>query len=218
MTSLIREQEKIVIVCDHPVLQNINSDQSSESESSYIRLCIEDKFILCLILFVIFVLTFGVITTSTIPRVEVDDVTLTRFILSPTNNTLYFCVAAKITFRNPYSIVGIQFDKIDVNLMYQNERLGTKEMSDVFLLLANQEKSFVNVVLRGERVLQLNHGDEKLVYESEIKSGVFKIGVKVRTVIRARAMLVTEQNAYEYMFDNLEVPLSSIDEEVSSAI
>ncbi|XP_071687433.1 NDR1/HIN1-like protein 2 [Rutidosis leptorrhynchoides] len=153
----------------------------------------------------------AVITTNNTPEVDVNDVTLTRFMLSPTKNKLYYYVAANMTFRNPYSnYVGIYFDIIDVDLMYQGQRLGTKEMPDVFYLPPNEEKSVMNVVLRGEHVLQLINGDEKLVYASENKSGVYKIGVKARIVMRSRVMWVnTEKHTYKIICDNLEVPLTS---------
>ncbi|XP_071704402.1 NDR1/HIN1-like protein 3 [Rutidosis leptorrhynchoides] len=154
--------------------------------------------------------SFQVIRESTIPQVEVDDVNLTGFMLSPTNNTLYYDVAANMTFKNPYSKVGIQFDKIDADLMYQGQRLGTKVMLDVFYLPPNKEKSNVNVILRGEHVLQLINGDEKLVYASENKSGVYKIGLKVRIVTSFMWLnLNSGRTTVEIMCDNLQI-LSSM--------
>ncbi|XP_071694682.1 putative syntaxin-24 [Rutidosis leptorrhynchoides] len=124
-----------------------------------------------------------------------------------------------MTFRNPYSkLVDIHFDKIDADLMYQGQRLGTKEVSGMFSLLPKNEKTIGNVVLRGQRVLQLINGDEYLEYASEKESGVYKIGVRVRIMFSSKAMLV---NGFplmiEVLFDNLEVPLNFVGE-VSSAI
>ncbi|XP_071686964.1 putative syntaxin-24 [Rutidosis leptorrhynchoides] len=212
------------IVYGHPVLQNItNSAQKPELSR------IDDKkfrlWCFCAILLLIFIISVAVILSLNIPKVDVDDVTLTRFMLSPINNTLYYyLVVGKMTFINPYSFVGLQFDKIDADLMYQGQQLGTKEITPdddddvVFYLPPHTKKSIENVVLRGERVLQLIHGDEKLVYESQSKIGVYKIGVKVRIVVSSFAMwLFTEQDTYEISRKNLEVPLSSA-AQISSAI
>ncbi|XP_071704405.1 uncharacterized protein [Rutidosis leptorrhynchoides] len=118
--------------------------------------------------------------------------------------------------RNPYNIVGIHFDKIDADLMYQGQRLGTKELP-MFYLLPKNEKSFVNVLLRGEHVLQLINGDEKMVYESENKSGVYTIGVKVRIVMRTKVMMVNWSTVQSViMIDNLQVSIGDHHEFLSA--
>ncbi|XP_071699721.1 uncharacterized protein [Rutidosis leptorrhynchoides] len=89
--------------------------------------------------------------------------------------------------------VNMHFKKVDANLVYGRQILGAKEIGMIYLP-PNEEKSNVNVVLRGERVLQLINGDEKLVYESENKSGVYKIGLKVRFHLRQQPTVEGRDN------------------------
>ncbi|XP_071712893.1 NDR1/HIN1-like protein 2 [Rutidosis leptorrhynchoides] len=152
-----------------------------------------------------------------IPKVQVNDVTLTQFMLSPTNNTLYYNLSVNTTFQNPSSQVGIHFDKIVANLMYHGQRLGTKAMHDVYYLNHKEQKTNVNVALRGEHVLQLINGDEKLVYELETKNGVYNIGLNVRLAMRLRAIWLDDfDETCQFMCDNLQVPLNP-EGKVSSA-
>ncbi|XP_071726955.1 NDR1/HIN1-like protein 3 [Rutidosis leptorrhynchoides] len=104
-------------------------------------------------------------------KVNVNDVTITQFMLSPTINTLYYNLAVNMTFRNTYKKLGIRVglhvDIKQVDLMYQGQRLGTKEVLQEFYLKSKREKSNVTAVLRGEQLLQLINGDERFVYESQ---------------------------------------------------
>ncbi|XP_071719306.1 NDR1/HIN1-like protein 2 [Rutidosis leptorrhynchoides] len=134
-------------------------------------------FISCLIIYV----TYTGIPSDIVPRVQV----------------------ANVTFRNPYSRVGIHVYKIDANLMYQGQRFGTTAV-DGFYLRHKKEKSNVNVVLSGEQVLQLINGNEMLVYASETKNGVYNIGVKVRLAMRSRAMWSDNyEQKFEFMCDKI---------------
>ncbi|XP_071727404.1 putative syntaxin-24 [Rutidosis leptorrhynchoides] len=159
------------------------------------------------VLIVILIVTpFLVVKIYNFPKVDVHDVTLTQFTLSPPNNTLYYNLVANITFRNTYRKIGMHFDRIDAGLMYQGQRMGTKHL-DVFSLEPKEEKTFLNVVLRGQRVLQLLN----LVYEDENKSGVYKVGVNVTIVMWSNIHLVnTDTDTYNLVCDNLELPLNSV--------
>ncbi|XP_071704733.1 NDR1/HIN1-like protein 3 [Rutidosis leptorrhynchoides] len=146
---------------------------------------------------------------SHIPKVHVD-VALTQFTLSPTNNTLYYNLPANITFQIPTSLVGITFYKTNLYLMYQGQLLGTQRISEAFSLQHKKKKSIVNVTLGGQHELKLNHGDERLVYESDNKSGFYLINVMLRLKMKFKALgLPTKRYAYQIMCDNMEVPLSS---------
>nr|XP_043638404.1 NDR1/HIN1-like protein 3 [Erigeron canadensis] len=110
------------------------------------------------------------------PKYHVDDVTLTQFELSPTNNTLYYNLAVNITF--PDSKDGIHYDKIRANVMYHGQRLMTKHVQGFYL--DQKKNNNVNVLFKGQQLLVLDNGDEKELYESESKDGVYEIDLKLR--------------------------------------
>ncbi|XP_071704391.1 NDR1/HIN1-like protein 3 [Rutidosis leptorrhynchoides] len=166
--------------------------------------------VLCITFVIVFFSTWDIITgKSQIPKVHMD-VALTQFTLSPTNNTLYYNLQANITFRNPYSKVGIKFYKTNFYLMYQGQRLGTKRIPDAFYLTHKKEKSIVNVVLGGQKELELINGDERFFYASDTKNGFYNINLKLRLKMKYEAMRVpTGIHAHQIMCHDFEVPLSS---------
>lgn len=106
--------------------------------------------------------------------------------------------------------MGIHCDEIEADLMYQGQRLGTKEIPAGFYLGHKKANTNVKVVLRGEHLLRLINGDEKLVYESEIKAGVYNIGLKLKLASRSKALSINRSTrTYEIICNDLEVPLSS---------
>ena len=82
---------------------------------------------LCLILALLLIFQLNV------PKFHVDDVTMTEFTHSSTNNTLYYNMAVCMTFRNPNKRLGIYYNKIELDAAYQGVRFASNDLKAFYL-------------------------------------------------------------------------------------
>ncbi|KAI3511993.1 hypothetical protein L1887_19155 [Cichorium endivia] len=149
---------------------------------------------------------FWFIFRPNVPKFHVADATLTRFTLSPTNNTLYYNLAVNMTFRNPNRRLGIYYDKIEANAMYHDQRFATADLQGFYL--GHKMENNVNVVFKGEQLVVLGGGD-KSKYDSEKSDDVYNIDLKLRLKIRFKVWFAKTPKFKPKFECDLKVPLSS---------
>nr|XP_043611026.1 NDR1/HIN1-like protein 3 [Erigeron canadensis] len=175
--------------------------------------CIFNLIFQILITIAIFVAIVGLILyfifRPNVPKFHVDDVTMTKFTLSPTNNTLYYNVGVNMTFRNPNKRLGVYYDFIEVNGMYHGQRFDTKEI-DGFYLGHKKENNNVGFVFKGEKLVVLN-GDEKVKYDDESNDGVYKIDLKLKLKIRFKVWWLKTGKFKPKLDCELKVPFTGGD-------
>ncbi|KAK9058696.1 hypothetical protein SSX86_023538 [Deinandra increscens subsp. villosa] len=152
-------------------------------------------------------LIFWFLFRPNVPKFHVDDVTLTKFTLSPTNDTLYYNLAVNMTFRNPNRRLGIYYDTIEANALYHGRRFSTADVQGFYL--GHKKENNVTAVFKGEQVVRFS-GNERSKYDSEKNDGdVYKIDLKLRLKIRFKVWWAKTPK-FKPRFDcDLKVPLSS---------
>ncbi|KAK1411884.1 hypothetical protein QVD17_32716 [Tagetes erecta] len=157
---------------------------------------------------------FWFIFRPNVPKFHVDDVTLTRFDLSPTNNTLYYNLVTNMTFRNPNRRLGIYYDVIEANAWYHGRRFSTVDVQGFYL--GHKKENNVSTVFKGEQVVDVGNG-VKSKYDSEKNDdNVYKIDLKLRLKIRFKVWWMKTPK-FKPKFDcDLKVPLSASKGKVSS--
>ncbi|KAF5803584.1 putative Late embryogenesis abundant protein [Helianthus annuus] len=131
-----------------------------------------------LITLAIITLVVWFIFCPNVPKFHIDDVTLTQFNLSDSNDTLHYNLNVNMTFRNPNCRLGIYYDKIEANGLYHGVRFSTVDV--VGFYLGHKKGNNVSAVFKGEQVVSGVKGK----YEAENGDGVFKIDLKLRLKIR----------------------------------
>ncbi|KAL8204838.1 hypothetical protein R6Q57_010461 [Mikania cordata] len=149
-------------------------------------------------------LIFWFIFRPNVPKFHVDDATLTRFTLSPTNDTLYYNLAVNMTFRNPNRRLGIYYDKIEANAMYHGRRFATAEVQGFYL--GHKKENNVSSVFKGEQVV-----DDGVIskYDLEKSDDVYRIDLKLRLKIKFKVWFAKSPKFTPKFDCDLKVPLSS---------
>ncbi|KAL7619044.1 NDR1/HIN1-like protein 3 [Lactuca sativa] len=172
--------------------------------------CIFNLICQILITVAIFLAVVGVIFwfifRPNVPKFHVADATLTRFTLSPTNNTLYYNLAVNMTFRNPNRRLGIYYDKIEANAMYHGQRFSSAEVQGFYL--GHKKENNVSVAFKGEQLVVLDSSD-KSKYDSEKADDVYYIDLKLRLKIRFKVWFAKTPKFTPKFECDLKVPLSS---------
>lgn len=151
-------------------------------------------------------LIFWFIFRPNVPKFHVADATLTRFTLSPTNNTLYYNLSVNMTFRNPNRRLGIYYDKIEANALYHGQRFSTAEVESFYL--GHKKENDVSAVFKGEQVVVL--GDrQKSKYDSENGDGVYNIDLKLKLRIRFKVWWAKTPKFKPKFECDLKVPLTT---------
>ncbi|KAI3743328.1 hypothetical protein L1987_61035 [Smallanthus sonchifolius] len=164
------------------------------------------QFLITVAIFLAFIgLIFWFIFRPNAPKFYVDDVTLTQFTLSPTNNALYFNLTVNMTFRNPNRRLGIYYDSIQANAMYHGQRFSTAELTGFYL--GHKNENNVRTVYKGDQLVMLGVVESK--YVSEKSDDVYRIDLKLRLKIRFKVLWLKTPK-FKPKFDcDLKVPLSS---------
>ncbi|KAJ0612759.1 putative Late embryogenesis abundant protein [Helianthus annuus] len=164
--------------------------------------CIFQILITLAIILAIITLILWFVFRPNVPKFHVDDVTLTQFNLSETNDTLHYNLNVNMTFRNPNRRLGIYYDKIEANGLYHGVRFSTADV--VGFYLGHKKENNVSAVFKGEQVVSGVKGK----YEAENGDGVFKIDLKLRLKIRFKVWWMKTPK-FKPKFDcDLKVPLS----------
>ncbi|GKA33204.1 NDR1/HIN1-like protein 3 [Tanacetum coccineum] len=139
------------------------------------------------------------------PKFHVDDVTLTKFTHLSTNNTLYYNMAVSMTLRNPNKWLGIYYDKIELNGMYQGVRFASNDLTPFYL--GHKTEKNVGTVFKGQQVMVFGNG-HKEKYDGERKDNVYNIDLKLRLKIRFKVFGIKLPKFTRKFNRSLKVPLS----------
>ncbi|XP_047338693.1 NDR1/HIN1-like protein 3 [Impatiens glandulifera] len=163
--------------------------------------------ILCTILLILGVIVFvlWLIFRPNKVKFYADDASLTRFDLSSTNNTLYYNLSLNLTIRNPNKRVGIYYDSFETNAYYENQRFATELLTKFYQ--GKKNTTSLEAEIKGQNLLLLQI--DRTQYNSEKKSGVFSIELKLRLRVRLKAWWFKSPRFTAKVNCDLKVPMNS---------
>ncbi|CAI9097614.1 OLC1v1034085C1 [Oldenlandia corymbosa var. corymbosa] len=137
-------------------------------------------------------------------KIHADDAALTQFEFSPTNNTLYYDLALNLTVRNPNKRIGIYYDTIEANALYQGQRFKTVNLDPFY----QHHKNTTDLHLRfqGQQLIPLS-SDQVSNYNNDKNSKVYGIDLKLNFRIRLKFWWFKSPKVKPKMECDLEVPL-----------
>ncbi|RAL44639.1 hypothetical protein DM860_003398 [Cuscuta australis] len=137
---------------------------------------------------------------------HVEDAALTRFHLSPMNNTLYYDLAVTVSARNPNKRIGVYYDSVDATAFYRDHRLSTVQDLGGFYQ-GHKNTTVLKAAFKGQSVVPLDGGDRG-GYDGETKEGVYGIDVKLKMRIRLKLRWIKTRKMKPTIECDLKVPLS----------
>ncbi|KAE9619559.1 hypothetical protein Lal_00039795 [Lupinus albus] len=163
-----------------------------------------------LVLVVIAAILIWFIVRPNVLKFHVTEANLTEFNYTTSDNinngSLHYNLALNISIRNPNSRLGIYYDSIEPNALYEGVRFGSQNLEPFFQ--HKKSTSFLGPVFKGEQVMSLGETQvSKLNKEKE--SGVYGIGVQLKIKLRFKFGLIKIGNFNPKVRCDLQVPLKS---------
>lgn len=144
-------------------------------------------------------------------KFHVTDASLTQFNFTTNNNMLNYNLALDVTIRNPNKKIGIYYDRIEVNALYEDQRFSTVVLTPFYQ--GHKNTTVLSPVFKGEQLVLLG-ANELSVLNSEKSLGVFDIHVQLYLRIRFKLGKVKTWRFKPKINCDLKVPFSSIGKSV----
>lgn len=162
--------------------------------------------ILCTILVILglAVLIFWLIVRPHEIKFYASDASLTTFNFTQ-NDNLNYNLAVNFTIRNPNRHIGVYYDKIEANAIYETQRFSTVE-APVFYQGKKNTTDFGPVVFKGNHLVNLG-SEDKADYKKQSDDGVYEIQIKVYLRVRFKLGLYKTGTWKPKIKCDLKVPL-----------
>ncbi|KAK1397292.1 Harpin inducing protein [Heracleum sosnowskyi] len=136
----------------------------------------------------------------------VTDASLTQFDISSTHKTLHYNLALNMTVRNPNKRIGIYYDQIEAQALYQGQVFGTANVTGFYQ--GHKETDYLNPVFNGQNLVVLEN-DDLSKFDMEMELEHFSIGIKLDLTVRLKFLLFKTPKFSPKIDCDLKVPLDS---------
>ncbi|XP_051150633.1 NDR1/HIN1-like protein 3 [Andrographis paniculata] len=163
--------------------------------------------ILCTILVILGVVVFvlWLIFRPNAVKFYATNASLTEFSLEG-NNTLRYNLALNLTIRNPNKRIGIYYDRIEAEALYEGQRFGWDNLQTFYQ--GHKSTNNLTAEFSGTHVVPLG-AKEMSNYNGDRTSGVYDIDVKLKLRVRLKFWIVKSARWKPKIECDLKIPLTS---------
>lgn len=139
-------------------------------------------------------------------KIHATDAVLTELNFSTVNNTMFYDLALNMTIRNPNKRIGIYYDRIEANALYEGQRLKTVDLTPFYQGHKNTTDLFVR--FQGQQILTLN-SEQVSNYNKDKDARVYNVDVKLNFRVRLKFGWVKSPKMKPKIECDLDIPLKS---------
>ncbi|KAG8374037.1 hypothetical protein BUALT_Bualt11G0089300 [Buddleja alternifolia] len=167
--------------------------------------CICQIICVVLVIVAILILICWLIFRPTAVKFYATDASLTEFDLK--DNTLQYNLALNLTIRNPNRRIGIYYDKIEANAIYQGERFATTQLQPFFQ--HHKSTNSLSPEFKGQNLVTLRN-KQLSHYNDDKGSGVYAIDVKLYLRLRLKFLSFKLARLKPKINCDLRIPLNGV--------